>query len=126
MQPMSFMMSLHPAVRILFIFVIAIVVHLIVKELKQLTQWMLAPKPREDVSTKESFARRYPKSATLVTVFVSAVIFIIYFAALGLILKEFNVSLTAYLASASVIGLAIGFISSPFLPGCLLITIWTR
>ncbi len=109
MQSTSFMMSLHPAVRILFIFVIAIVGHLIVKELKQLTQWMLAPKSRKDVSTKESFARRYPKLATLVTVFISAVIFILYFAALGLILKEFNVSLTTYLASASVIGLAIGF-----------------
>jgi small conductance mechanosensitive channel len=34
---------------------------------------------------------------------------VIYFLAVGLILKEFNVSLKAYLASASVIGLAIGF-----------------
>ena len=35
--------------------------------------------------------------------------FILYFLAVGLILREFGVSLTAYLASASVLGLAIGF-----------------
>ena len=35
--------------------------------------------------------------------------FSLYFGAIGLILKEFGVSLTAYLASASVLGLAIGF-----------------
>jgi small conductance mechanosensitive channel len=33
----------------------------------------------------------------------------LYFFAIGLILREFGVSLTAYLASASVVGLAIGF-----------------
>lgn len=39
----------------------------------------------------------------------SVVIFVLYFGALGLILRELGVSLTAYLASASVIGLAVGF-----------------
>jgi moderate conductance mechanosensitive channel len=35
--------------------------------------------------------------------------FVIYFFALGLVLQEFGVNLTAYLASASVLGLAISF-----------------
>ena len=35
--------------------------------------------------------------------------FIIYFFALGLVLQEFGVNLTAYLASASIVGLAISF-----------------
>jgi small conductance mechanosensitive channel len=40
---------------------------------------------------------------------ISTVIFVIYFSAFGFILQEFGVSLTAYLASASILGLAIGF-----------------
>ena len=39
----------------------------------------------------------------------SALICTLYFGALGLVLQELGVSLTAYLASASVLGLAIGF-----------------
>jgi Ca2+/Na+ antiporter len=40
---------------------------------------------------------------------VSAVIFSIYFFGFGLVLQELGVNLTAYLASATVIGLAISF-----------------
>jgi small conductance mechanosensitive channel len=32
-----------------------------------------------------------------------------YFVAVGLVLKEFGISLTAYFASATIIGLAVGF-----------------
>lgn len=53
--------------------------------------------------------RRYQKLRSIVTLATSAVIFTLYFLTFGLILREFGVSLTAYLASASVIGLAIGF-----------------
>ena len=35
--------------------------------------------------------------------------FVIYFLAIGLVLEEFGVNLTAYLASASIVGLAISF-----------------
>jgi small conductance mechanosensitive channel len=40
---------------------------------------------------------------------VSALTFLIYFVAVGLLLREFDVSLTAYLATASVVGLAVAF-----------------
>ena len=51
-----------------------------------------------------------PKFITVTRLIVSGVIFIIYFFAVGLILQElFAVNLTAYLASASIIGLAISF-----------------
>jgi len=53
--------------------------------------------------------RRYQKLQSIATLTTSALIFWLYFFAIGLILREFGVSLTAYLASASVIGLAIGF-----------------
>ena len=52
---------------------------------------------------------RWNKLRTLAGLFFSALIFTLYFGALGLVLQEFGVSLTAYLASASILGLAIGF-----------------
>ncbi|MCB1624998.1 MAG: mechanosensitive ion channel [Pseudomonadales bacterium] len=53
--------------------------------------------------------RRYQKLRSVATLTTSAIVFSLYFFAVGLILREFGVSLTAYLASASVAGLAIGF-----------------
>lgn len=51
----------------------------------------------------------YRKLKSIATLATSAAIFTLYFFVVGLILREFGVSLTAYLASASVLGLAIGF-----------------
>jgi small conductance mechanosensitive channel len=53
--------------------------------------------------------RRHQKLRSIGTLATSAVVFSLYFFAIGLILREFGVSLTAYLASASILGLAIGF-----------------
>ena len=53
--------------------------------------------------------RRYRKLRSVATLATSIVMFLLYFLAIGFILREFGVSLTAYLASASVLGLAIGF-----------------
>lgn len=53
--------------------------------------------------------RRYRKLRSVATLATSISMFVLYFLAIGLILREFGVSLTAYLASASVLGLAIGF-----------------
>ena len=51
----------------------------------------------------------FAKARSIFSLLNSVVIFVLYFAAIGLLLKEFGVSLTAYLASASVLGLAVGF-----------------
>ena len=53
--------------------------------------------------------RRYRKLRSVATLATSIAMFALYFLAIGFILREFGVSLTAYLASASVLGLAIGF-----------------
>ena len=53
--------------------------------------------------------KRHQKLRSIATLTASAVVFTLYFLAVGLILREFGVSLKAYLASASVVGLAIGF-----------------
>jgi small conductance mechanosensitive channel len=52
---------------------------------------------------------RLRRLQSLATLLSSAMLFALYFLILGLILAEFGVSLAAYLASASVLGLAIGF-----------------
>ena len=52
---------------------------------------------------------RWAKLRTLAGLITSTLVFTLYFAAIGLVLREFGVSLTAYLASASILGLAIGF-----------------
>ncbi len=78
---------------------VALLIHLIVMLVRRLVANFLGTQP----------ARRYQKLRSIVTLATSATVFSLYFFAIGLVLKEFGVSLTAYLASASVIGLAIGF-----------------
>jgi len=49
------------------------------------------------------------KLRTTISLGTSVFVFALYFLAVGFILQEFGISMTAYLASASVIGLAVGF-----------------
>jgi len=58
--------------------------------------------------TRESLLR-WTKLRTLAGLLTSILVFGLYFGTLGFVLHEFGVSLTAYLASASILGLAIGF-----------------
>jgi small conductance mechanosensitive channel len=109
MHPAEFIASLPAGIRILAVVLLAFLAHFIVRELRRLSQWLLTLKLGDETASSESFSRRYPKIAGITTILVSALTFSIYFIAVGLILREFHVSLTAYLASASVIGLAVGF-----------------
>ncbi len=85
--------------RVLALAVIAVLAHLVVVVLRRVSLTLL-----DRVSD-----RRYRKLRSVGTLATSIAMFIVYFLAVGLILSEFGVSLTAYLASASVLGLAIGF-----------------
>ncbi len=49
------------------------------------------------------------KLRTTISLATSVAVFTLYFLAVGFILREFGISMAAYLASASVIGLAVGF-----------------
>ena len=109
MHPGELIMSLPTSVRIVVIVLMAVLAHFTVQGLKRLSGWILTLKLETDASTTEVFTRRYPRIASITTILVSGLNFAIYFMAVGLILREFKVSLTAYLASASVIGLAVGF-----------------
>ncbi len=78
---------------------LAVATHLVVILVRQVAQ-------RAFLSQQVS---RHQKLRSIATLTTSALVFTLYFFAVGLILREFGVSLTAYLASASVVGLAIGF-----------------
>jgi len=85
--------------RIIVIVVIAVVAHLSVYGIRHLGQRLM---------TADTMLR-WNKLRTLAGLITSALVFTLYFGALGFVLQEFGVSLTAYLASASILGLAIGF-----------------
>jgi small conductance mechanosensitive channel len=85
--------------RILLIVAILIGLHLAVICVRVLGTRLLSAIPRAS----------FTKVRSLAGLATSFIIFGLYFTALGLVLNEFGVSLKAYLASASVLGLAIGF-----------------
>ena len=85
--------------RILFVLLIAICAHLLVIIVKRSTK----------LFHKKTNIKSSPKILSIISLLNSVLIFIIYFLAIGYALKELGISLTAYIASASVIGLAVGF-----------------
>jgi small conductance mechanosensitive channel len=101
--------AIHPVLRILLIVVLAVAGHFTVKAIRRFSQYLLTMKVDREAASESSLTRRYPKVATIITIVVSAVTFSIYFVAVGMVLHEFKISLTAYFASATVIGLAVGF-----------------
>lgn len=109
MEIIELLKSLPITLRILSITILAIIAHFIVTRIRSFSKWSLSLISSEVKSKTENPLKQYPKIVTISTILISAITFTIYFLAFGLILQEFNISLTAYLASASVIGLAIGF-----------------
>lgn len=87
------------ALRIVIFAGLAVATHLLVVLIRRLSKALLQHEP----------GARYRKLRSIATLATSTVIFTLYFLAIGFILREFGVSLTAYLASASVVGLAVGF-----------------
>jgi small conductance mechanosensitive channel len=96
----SFLFSgLGTTERIAIVLAIAAAAHLCVRLIRRLTVRL----------SSTAAVKRWAKLRTLTSLMTSIIVFSLYFGALGLVLQEFGVSLTAYLASASIIGLAIGF-----------------
>ena len=88
--------------RILAFVLIAVAAHLFARMVRWLSVWTLGV-------GKGRLEGQYPRFATITTLIVSILTFSVYFSAAGLILQELGVPLKAYLASASVIALAVGF-----------------
>jgi len=85
--------------RIILVVVIAVVAHLAVYVIRHLGHQLMSAETM----------LHWNKLRTLAGLITSALVFTLYFGAVGFVLQEFGVSLTAYLASASILGLAIGF-----------------
>lgn len=95
----SFFSDLPLYLRVMALASIAVVAHILVVVIRRFSTTVL-----HNVG-----ALRFRKLRSVGTLATSIAMFVVYFLAVGLILREFGVSLTAYLASASVLGLAIGF-----------------
>jgi len=95
----EFMNGLSIPIRVFLIAAIMVGLHFSVILIRRISnKWM-----------SSRVGAKLSKSRTISSLTTSALVFLIYFSALGLILSEFGVSLKAYLASASILGLAIGF-----------------
>ena len=95
--------------RLLLIVALVIFVHVAVRIIRNSSEWLILKRKSHQKNHPLLFRTRQPKFITISRLIVSALIFVLYFLAFGLILQEFGVNLTAYLAGASIIGLAISF-----------------
>lgn len=93
--------ELHPASRIALALGLAIAVHAAVRVVRHLN--------RRVMEAEFGHSRRLSKARTVATLLSSTLVFVLYFGAIGVVLHALGISLTAYLASASVIGLAVAF-----------------
>jgi len=97
-----------PEIHILFIIALALLVHLAVRIIRQISEWSINKSHAK--KNPLAFVTQQPKFITLTRLIVSGLTFIIYFIAIGFVLVHgFQVNLNAYLASASIIGFAISF-----------------
>ena len=95
----AFLKDLSSPNRVVLIACVALGSHMAVILVRMLSKKLMATQ-----STKT-----YAKAKSILSLGTSAVVSVLYFGAIGLILTNFGVPLKAYLASASVVGLAIGF-----------------
>jgi len=93
--------------RLLLIIGLAISAHILVRITRYISEWLIYKSHEQ--KNPLGFMTQKPKFITVTRLVVSSVTFCIYFIAMGCFLQEFGVNLTAYLASASVLGLAISF-----------------
>lgn len=97
-----------PEMHIAVIVAIAFLVHVVVKIIRKVSDWFIVKSHAK--KNPLGFVTQQPKFITLTRLIVSAITFAIYFFAIGFILVEgFHFDLTTYLASASIIGLAVSF-----------------
>jgi moderate conductance mechanosensitive channel len=95
--------------RVAIILGIALALHLALRAMRRASEWIVTPDSSPEIA-RDLFARRRPKMATVTTLIVSAITFSIYFVAFGLIFQALDLfDYRAYFASATVIGLAVGF-----------------
>jgi small conductance mechanosensitive channel len=100
----SWLATLPTYGRIFVILVVAGLAHLLARTVQHLGDRVLNPQPGSG-----GYVKSYPRFATVITLVVSTFTFVVYFGAMGLLLQEAGISLKTYVASATVVGLAVGF-----------------
>lgn len=101
--------ALPVVLRVMVILGSAFVAHGVVQVIRYFGEWVATPSQSPRVA-REFLARRRPRFATITGLAVSAVTFVIYFLAFGFVVGELTpLTLGQYMASATVIGLAVGF-----------------
>ena len=91
----------------MLILVLAMLVHLAVKVIGNTTEWLINKSHAQ--KSRFGFVTHQPKFITFVQLIGNGVTFLMYFLALGLVLQELGVNLKGYLASVSIVALAISF-----------------
>lgn len=95
----DFINGLNSFEKLLLVIAVAALAHIFVRLVRYFTSHAMG------LSSRHSNR----KVTSLLSLISSALIFGIYFAALGFVMNELGMPITAYLASASIIGLAVGF-----------------
>ncbi|HTS18072.1 MAG TPA: mechanosensitive ion channel domain-containing protein [Verrucomicrobiae bacterium] len=93
--------------RLLLIIALVAFVHVMLGVTRYVTEWIVNKSRARQYPL--GFVTQQPKFTTFIRLIANSITSIIYFFAFGLLLQEFGVNLTAYLASASIVGLAISF-----------------
>jgi moderate conductance mechanosensitive channel len=94
--------------RLVLIILVALLAHLTVRAVRHLSEWLIRKGRAKE--NPLGFVTQQPKFVTFIHLIASSTTFIMYFFALGLVLQELlHFDLTTYLASASIVALAISF-----------------
>ena len=93
--------------RLLLIVILAVLIHLTVKAIRNISETIIHRSQAE--KSPFGFVTQQPKFITLIQLVANGTTFVMYFFAVGLVLQELGVNLTGYLASASIVALAISF-----------------
>lgn len=94
---------------ILVIAAVAAAAHILVRAIRVGVERAIAPAGSDPARARTAAVRLHPKVATLTSLAASTATFVLWFVALGFILNRLGIQLTAYFATATVIGLAVGF-----------------
>jgi small conductance mechanosensitive channel len=92
----------------MLIVTVTVIAALTVAVLKRML-WVLFAGNESGDTNRERFLRNRPRLATVTSLLLSILTFAVYFAGIGVVLTQFDVSLTMYFASASIVGLALAF-----------------
>lgn len=94
--------------RLLLIAALVFLLHFAVKAIRNISEWLINKSHAQ--KSRLGFVTEQPKFITLIQLAANAVTSVMYFFAMGLVLQElFQIKLSNYLASASILALAVSF-----------------